>query len=151
MNEEVTTVSKAVWDWRGEGAGAERARPVLPRLLKMLAVMALFAGIAWWRGHRTAAACLGAFAVANVLLAALWPGAFRTHAGLWEKLGRAGALVVGTVALTAAYYLLFAPAALVLKALGRRPLKLRFPGSEKTYWETAEQRPDSEAGYGKQF
>lgn len=146
-----SAVSSAVWHWRGEPDQTAVGQPALPRLLRMLAVMAVFGALAWWRGHRTVAACLAGFALVNVLLAAVLPCAFRWHAAAWEKLGRAGALVIGTVALTLAYYLLFAPVALLLRLVGKRPLKLRFPGPEASYWSDVEERGEAEARYRRQF
>ncbi|MHC4592717.1 MAG: hypothetical protein ACYS8L_08500 [Planctomycetota bacterium] len=151
MDDKATAVSKAVWHWRGGTDEGKPRRPVLPRLLQMLAIMAVFGALAWWRGHRTVAVCLVAFALLNALLAALWPRAFRAHAAAWEKLGRFGSIVIGSIALALAYYLLFAPAALLLKALGREALKLRFPGPEGTYWGAVDQRGEAEAEYRKQF
>ncbi|MHC5033876.1 MAG: hypothetical protein ACYTFZ_02415 [Planctomycetota bacterium] len=151
MDDKTTAVSKAVWHWRSGADERKPHRPVLPRLLQMLAIMAVFGALAWWRGHRTVAACLGAFALLNALLATLWPSAFRAHAAAWEKLGGFGSIVIGSLVLTLAYYVLFAPAALLLKALGREALKLRFPGPEGTYWGAVDQRGNAEAGYRKQF
>ncbi len=144
-------VSRAVWPWRAGEAGSAPQQPVLGRLLRMLGLMAVFGALAWWRGHRIAACVLAGLAAANVLAAALAPGLFRAHARLWEKLGEAGLYVIGTVTLTLFYYLLVSPAALVLRLLGRRPLKLRFPGPEPSYWGEPEERPDSEAEYERQF
>jgi len=145
------STQKAIWDWRSPRDSEGRAVPVWPRLLRIVVLACAFGGFAWWRGHRTAAAVLAAFALANVVLAVLAPRAFHWHAGLWEKLGRAGAFVMGAVALTLAYFLLFTPAALLLRLLGREPLKLRFPGPQGTCWSDVAERSRSEADYRKQF
>jgi hypothetical protein len=142
---------RAVWNRRAEEGADDRRRPVLARLIQMLVLMALFGAIAWWRGHRGVAVFLACFAGANLLAAAFWPAAFRLHARLWEVVGRAGALVIGTAALTLAYYVLFAPAALVLKLIGAEPLKLRFPGPPGSYWNDVDDRHRGEPDYRKQF
>jgi len=142
---------RAIWDWRNKAEGDERRRLVLPRLLQMLALMAVFGGIAWWRGHRGVAVFLAAFAAANALAAAFCPALFHRHAGLWQKVGKAGAVVIGTVALTLAYYLLFTPAALALKLLRVEALKLRFPGPRGSHWKEVDERHRGETDYRRQF
>jgi hypothetical protein len=117
----------------------------------MLAVMAVAVGVLYWRGHRHAAVGLAGFALLNVVLAAAWPAAFLWHAGLWRKLGRAGAYVVGGLSLGLFYYVVVSAAAAVLRAFDRRPLQMDFDGDDASYWREPETGPSSEDEYLRQF
>jgi hypothetical protein len=151
MDVSETDVNRVVWDWRGEAEAAPGPEPVFGRLVKMLIIMGIFAGIALWRGHRLVAAVLGTYALINVLMAVAWPRGFRGHARFWEWLGRGGAAFIGTVSLTILYFVLFTPAAAVIRLLGRRPLELRFRSDEQTYWHDVEQKDRTESDYKRQF
>ena len=143
--------SRVVWDWRGAREASRRPEPVLGRLVRMLIIMGIFTAIALWRGHLIVAAALGAYALINILMAAAWPRGFHAHARFWAVLGRGGAAVVGTVLLAVLYFVLFTPAALVLRLVGRRPLELRFRTDEPTYWLDVPEKERTEAEYKRQF
>jgi hypothetical protein len=144
-------VSRVVWDWRGEREASRGPEPVLGGLVRMLVVMAVFGAIALWRGHTVVAAALGIYALINIAMAAAWPRGFHGHARLWGTLGRGGAAVVGTVLLAVLYFVLFTPAALILRLMGRRPLELRFRSDEETYWRDVPQKEHGDKEYRRQF
>ena len=79
-------VSRAVWHWRTEGRTDAAPRPVWPRLVRMVVIMALVCAFAAWRRHWGVVWFLGCFAGANVVTALALPAAFRWHARLWERL-----------------------------------------------------------------
>jgi hypothetical protein len=143
-------VSRAIWDWREPSAGPV-PEPVWAPLVRMLVIMGAFAGLALWRGHRSVACALGGYGLLNVLMALLWPAGFRAHARFWQKLGRSGAAVIGVVMLTAVYVLIFTPAGFALRLLGRDPLRRRFPGREKTYWQPVARHRRPDRYYTRQF
>jgi Saxitoxin biosynthesis operon protein SxtJ len=69
---------------------------------------------------------------------------------VWYFLACSVGIVVSNVLLSAFYYLVVTPIGLVVRALGRPPLKKTFDASAQTYWRDAEHVPDA-TRYYRQF
>ena len=111
---------------------------------------ALFGAISWWRGHETPPRVLWTLSVLLVVPGALFPAVLRpVHKG-WmafaEVLGRVNTRII----LTALYYLVMTPVALIMR-LFRDPLNrsLRHPGQSDWIKRTAE--PVDPERYERQF
>jgi Saxitoxin biosynthesis operon protein SxtJ len=53
---------------------------------------------------------------------------------IWAKLGLLLSRISNPVVTGLMFYLFFTPAALVLKAMGKDPLRMKFDANAKTYW-----------------
>ena len=75
-------------------------------------------------------------ALSAALLLAAWirPGLLRQANRIWMALGRFLGKVVNPVVTALLFYLVFTPAAIVLRRLGKDPLRLRMDRSASTYW-----------------
>jgi len=82
---------------------------------------------------------LGALLMALGLVA---PAVLRPVERIWMKAARAMGWVMTRVILGIAFIILFAPAGLVIRLLGKDPLGLRFRPDEETYWNEREE-PES--------
>ena len=92
------------------------------------AVCAALALLELWRGRVTAASILGGIAVALLVPAALRPSLLRAPSAWWWRLARALGWINSRVLLSACFFLILTPAAVVLRACGRDPLRLKRPG-----------------------
>jgi hypothetical protein len=84
-------------------------------------------------------------AIAAVFLASalLRPALLRPASALWQRLGRAMHHVVSPLVLGMLFYLTVVPTGLVMRALGKDPLRLRFDRAAQSYW--IERRPPGPA------
>jgi len=71
-------------------------------------------------------------------LAAFAPSRLRPFNVAWTRLGLALNAVVSPVALAVVYFVGFAPMALVMRVLGRRPLRLHRAPETASYWVVRE-------------
>ena len=110
-------------------------------------LLALVLGmLGWFRTHTWPVwtwwlACIGAGAGAVLWLA---PQIARPFHVAWNGLGCCIGFVVGNVAVTSVYFLVVTPIGLVLRMLGRDPLRRRFERGSASYWEDAEKPGDAE-------
>ena len=73
-------------------------------------------------------------AAAMLLLAALAPSLLHPLNYLWTKLGALLARMVNPVVMAALFYLVFTPFGLLLRLLGKSPLRLRADPQAASYW-----------------
>lgn len=96
----------------------------------------------WWA--LAAAAAFGGFAW-------LRPAVYRLPNRLWFKLGLLLAAVVGPVAIGIVYLTTIVPTGLLMRLLGKDPLRLRIDPSARSYWvERSPPGPDPK-GMPNQF
>ena len=111
--------------------------PILAALLGASARLRTHAWPAWtlW---------LGGIGLAAGLVCMLVPRAARPLYLVWMALGCCIGLVVSNVVLAAIYFLVVTPTGLVLRMLGRDPLRRTIERNQKTYWDDAEKAGDAE-------
>ncbi len=101
-----------------------------------LVVGFFLAAMALWpllRHGRVREAVLGAAAV--LLLAAVFtPSLLHPFNRVWTALGAALTRAVNPVAMAALFYLVFTPCGLLMRLMGKDPLRLRFDPRAASYW-----------------
>jgi Saxitoxin biosynthesis operon protein SxtJ len=87
------------------------------------------AGLRWW-----SAGVAGAFA----LVALVVPSILAVPNRLWMKLGLLMGKVVAPIALGILFFLVFTPMGMLMRLLGKDPLKLKRDEAASTYWVNRE-------------
>ena len=109
------------------------------------AVGAFVVGLSLWRGggHPW---WWAAFALVFLAAALLRPQVLGPLNIAWYRLGLALSKVVGPIVMLAVYALTVVPTGLILRAMGRDPLRLKWDRSAPSYWiqrDPPGPRPDS--------
>lgn len=101
---------------------------------------AVFAFLGLWPLFGGGDARIWALALAAIFLAAAFvtPKALTPLNKLWTKFGLLLHHVVNPVVMGFLFYLTVTPTSLVMRLLGKDPLKLRFEPDAKSYWITRE-------------
>ena len=137
-------------DWNPDLAARRRFARSL--VIGFPVIAALFAILGWVKGHAfpgwTLWLGLGGASVGAVLW--LVPQIARPFYLVWWFLACCVGIVTGNFLLAATYYLVFTPAGLLLRLLGRDALKRRRDPLAKTYWHKAESVTDP-ARYYRQY
>jgi hypothetical protein len=105
------------------------------RFALILAIaLAVLAGLALWRHHTTRAAWFAgagaAIGLMSVAVFPLWLVLFRQ----WMKLALVLSWVMTRVILSVFFFVVLTPVGLVMRALGKAPLDLRWKDGKATYW-----------------
>jgi hypothetical protein len=101
-----------------------------------LVVGFFLAAVGLWpllRHDRVREAVLGAAAVL-LLAAGFAPSLLHPLNRAWTAVGAALARVLSPVVMAALFYLVFTPCGLLMRLLGKDPLRLRFDRRAATYW-----------------
>ena len=98
--------------------------------------------VRWW-----------AFGVAGVFLLAalLRPRTLIPFNRLWFKLGLALASISAPVAMSLVFYLALTPTALIMRVLGKDPLRLKMDRSTDSYWITRDHSAEMLGSMRNQF
>ena len=105
--------------------------------------------IALWRG-RGNPFWLGVLGGLLALLGWAAPATLRLPNAAWNKLSEVLGWINSRVILTAVFFLVFTPAGLIMRLLGRDPLRLR-RGKRLTGWETYPARTRGSLHYKRMF
>jgi hypothetical protein len=113
---------------------------------------ALFAVIAWWQTGKWGSGYLWLGGVGSGVGAILWvvPQLARPFYLLWHFLACCIGIVVSNALLAAFYYVVITPTGLVMRILGRDPMRRRWDASVTSYWTDA-QTPVEPERYFRQF
>jgi hypothetical protein len=105
-------------------------------------ILVALAAFQVWRGHSTAAWIIGGGGWVSFLLALARPQAMKPVHSALSRVGHALGWINTRIILALIYYLLFTPAALLMKLFGRDPLKRKLEPETPTYWirKPAEER-----------
>ena len=106
-------------------------------------VFAGVAGVRAWHAHADAAWWLGA-ALAFAALALFWQAPLAPLNRLWARLGRALHAIVNPVMMALLFAVSIVPIGLLMRAVGRDPLRLRRDPEAATYWIACEKADRSE-------
>jgi len=93
-----------------------------------------FAGWFWYSGRTMLASALLVAAIVFLTLALAAPRLLAWPNRLWYRLGMALNAVVSPIVLFVMFALMFVPVALVMRAMGRDPLKRHYEAAAATYW-----------------
>lgn len=92
-------------------------------------------GISWWRGHETVPKVLWLLGGALLLAGVVVPTRLGRIYGWWMALGHAIHKVVQPIVIGAMYFVVITPVALLLRMIGRNPMK--HPEREGSFWMPA--------------
>ena len=81
------------------------------------------AAVSWWRGHLPTAQVLAATGAALVTGGMIAPAALRVPNRIWWRFAQALGWINSRILLTAFFFLVITPVAVVLRAIGRNPLR----------------------------
>jgi len=110
--------------------------------LVMAAALSVIGGLGWWRGSGHAWWWLAGGAV-FLAVALIRPAALAPVNRLWLKLGLLLYVVVNPVVMGVLFYGCVMPMGLVMRLLGKAPLRQRRDPQAETYW--IERRPPGPA------
>ncbi len=82
-------------------------------------------GISWWRGHDTVPKVLWLIGFVLLFAGILVPTRLGRVYGWWMALGNAISKVVQPIVIGAMYFLVITPMAILLRAVGRNPMRHR--------------------------
>jgi hypothetical protein len=115
---------------RGEDAapGSERSFAIA-----MTVAFALLAAISW-RHERHVWAWFGGIAVIFFIAGWLWPMALRPVNRIWFKFGLLLHEVINPIVMALIFYVVVWPTGLVMRAMGKDPLRLELEPERDSYW-----------------
>lgn len=87
------------------------------------AAFVVLAGIAWWRGHTVSWKVLGALGGTLLLAGAVIPGLLGPVQRGWMAFAHRLSKVTTPIFMGIVFFLVITPIALIMRALGRRPMK----------------------------
>ena len=102
--------------------------------LVMAGFFVILAAIWSWRAAWTGAALWCGVAAAFAAAAVLAPGALQPLNRLWFRLGLLLHAVVNPLFLGIMFFGVITPIGLLMRALGKRPIPLRFDSAASSYW-----------------
>lgn len=108
--------------------GSERSFAIV-----MAAALTVLGTVNWWHDGRVWP-WLGGIAVGLLILGFFWPAALKPLTQGWLKFGLVLHAIVNPIVMGLIFYLAVWPTGLVLRALGKDPLRLRFEPERDSYW-----------------
>ena len=146
-------VSQTVWPWR-ETVSRSAAVPthgnVKGRILLQTSMMAIVAGLFFYRHHPIPGTILGSLAGLLLISGLFIPSFFLGFEKAGRKFGQWVATGVTWLLLVPFYYLCFVPGRIVILLTGKDPLTRQFPSKATTFWVPRPPVKDP-AQYRKQF
>ena len=131
----------------------ERRKFALSLIIGFPCIAVVLLGLRWLRGrgcHLPLAASVGGGGLAVGLLLLVLPQIARPFYVGWYFVACCIGLVVGNLALAIVFFVLVTGLGLLMRALGRVPVRKTFDKRAATYWQDAEQ-PDDPNRYYRQF
>lgn len=148
------SVQETVWNWRdksGQNAGTSEAAGLRRQAVIQAVVMGVIGFILLkWIGHPTFAKVVWGLAGVVLVLGLAAPRAYRPIHGFGQWLGRAIGALLTYVLLVPLYFLVFTPAALILRLQGRDPMQRQPRDRQYTCWVRRDRAATPES-YTRQF
>lgn len=110
---------------------------------------AVLAGVFWWKDHETVAGALAALALLLVLAGILVPTRLGPVQRWWMGLAHAISRVTTPIFLGIVYFLVLTPTGVVMRLLGRQPL--RREAEDDSYWIPKSRRGGGVSDMNRQF
>jgi hypothetical protein len=151
--------AEIVWQWRraraadageaqAKAAAAARKKGLFGGVIGLLAAAALY----FWLDKPRAAAVVASIAVLSTLLALVSPlGGFHRLQRALAVFARGVGLAMTWFLMTLAYYLLFLPVGLLLRAGGKLRITRGRDAARASYWQEAQATPAGLDAYRKPF
>jgi predicted membrane-bound dolichyl-phosphate-mannose-protein mannosyltransferase len=126
-----------------------------PRQIRRFGIIAMcffsvLCALFLWR-HRMIVAPIAGVLAAIGMGFVLAPGPLKPVYCGWLKVAHCVGMVINTVALTTAYYLVMTPAALIKRMAGGRPLPLRPSKTASSYWVSRTEPAQPKERFCKRF
>ncbi len=134
---------------------AERIRPGLTAAqgrrfgLTVGAAFAVFAGIAWWRGHPTTFTVLGSIGGLLILAGLVLPTTLGPIERGWMALAHAISKVTSPIVMGVMYLIVLTPVGILRRSLGGNPLVHQL--DKQSYWRTRPDNARRSASMSRQF
>ena len=141
-------VSRAVWPWQDGVAGPARPKGMSPKkkvLITTPIALLIAYGIYLWRGHALMPCIVVGVALTICFCGVFVPPAFDAIERFFAGFARMVATTVTWILLVPVFYLIFAPAHLLLRIRGKDPMFRQCPSDEPTYW--TKRPPVTRKGY----
>ncbi len=120
--------------------------------ITMAVAITVLGVIRWWlHGFGEPPVYFFYVAAAFVILGLALPRVLKPVFYVWIKFGLALNWIMTRLVLTLAFWLMIVPTRFLIRLFGTDPLKREFLPDAPSYWEEAEEQPDSIERYLKQF
>jgi predicted membrane channel-forming protein YqfA (hemolysin III family) len=147
--------SALVWNWRAAGTGDNRSAAAAARRQGAVGAavgLAVAAALAWLLHRPVPALVVAVLSITVALLALAAPlTLYRRLRGALDRLGHWVGTGVTWLLMTVLFYLLFVPAGLIMRAMGKLAFTRFADPAVDTYWTPTEGRVHSAESYRKQF
>jgi len=130
-------VSQAVWRWQAEASVASEPARMNPRVKVLITTpIALLIAFCFYKigGHTVGPSIVVAIALVICFCGLFVPAAFEKIDRFLSRFGVWVAKIVSWILLMPVFYLIFAPAHLLLALRKRDPMHRECPSQKKTYW-----------------
>ena len=130
-------VSQAVWRWRENAADALGTAGMSPRVKVLITTpiaLLIAYGIYCWKHHPGPPLVVAAMALAIALCGFFAPPAYAFIERFFLRFAAWVAAAMTWILLTPVFYLIFAPAHLLLALRGKDPMHRRCPTDLASYW-----------------
>lgn len=114
-------------------------------------ILALFAGWSFYRQDMDVAVYAGAAAGVLVLTGLVFPKILHPLNRSWYGLGLLMGKIVNPVVMGVLFFVIITPVALVTRAFGRDPLRIRKADGAETFWVNKESPTDVAESFKHQF
>lgn len=130
-------VSQTVWQWQAEADAVAEPAGMNPRVKVLIttpiALLIAF-GLYKWRGHPVGPSIVVVIALSICFCGLFVPKAFEKIEAFFNWFAVWVATAVSWILLVPVFYLIFAPAHLLLTIRRRDPMHRECPSGEKSYW-----------------
>ena len=130
-------VSEAVWRWQEETDTNPLPKGMNPKVKVLITTpiaLLIAYGIFRWRGHIVMPSIVVGIALSIAFCGFFVPSAYAAIERGFLRFGAWVAVAMTWILLLPVYYLIFAPAHLLLRLRGRDPMERAMSRQRKTYW-----------------